>query len=171
MANIQVFVQGLDNIEAAVLQLQSSTFAGRLFGPSLRAAAGVVAQRAKQRDYGFTDRTGYLRRSIRARRIAARYFDRRVRGGRAAVFAGRPRPRSAQALLVEYGHGGPKPARPHPYLNRALAETIGQQQDAFAQRAQELFPRLLERFNNLGTPRNLALGARSRRVSLRGRRR
>lgn len=172
---VEMYEQGLANLDLAIAQFGPS-FANRLLGPSLAAAADVVRDRARERNYGFTDRSGALRKSIRTRRIPAVYFGRRYRTGRAGVFAGRRRQARPDdpfyALFVERGHGGPRPAPPYPYLDRALVETQTEQHYAFSQKAEELFPGLLEKFNRLGPRRRITgQNLRTRRITLRGRRR
>jgi HK97 gp10 family phage protein len=56
--------------------------------------------------------TGTLRKSIRAKK--SKFED-----GGAIVIASAP-----HAHLVEYGHGGPNPAQPHPFLRKALDKNI-----------------------------------------------
>ena len=120
MAAVLVEVFGLEDIEQAIRDF-GAPFLARLLGPALGAAANVVRSHARRRGFEFTDRSGRLRRSIRTRRIRAIYGGRRYKAGRAAVYAGAAGAR--QAHLVEEGHGGPRPARPYPYLQRALMES------------------------------------------------
>ena len=150
MADFRVRVQGLGQIHRTISALGPS-FEQRILGPSLGAMAGVVRRRAGQKDFGFTDGTGVrpfdkargktesrrLRKTIRSRRIAAYYGGRRYKSGRAGVFAGGPGARHAH--LVELGHGGPFPAKPHSFLVRALIETEAQGYTAFVRKAQERF--------------------------------
>lgn len=143
MANISVRVYGLQEIEDALAEM-GGPFLPRLLGPALGAAATVVRRRAATRLYGFTDRTGRLRRSIRRIRIPAEYGGRKYRGGRAAVIAGGTGAR--QSHLVELGHGGPFPADPHPYLLAALMERESAAAAAFTASAQQRFPRLAAQF-------------------------
>ena len=149
MTRVHVRLHGFENIDAAILQFGPS-FANRLLGPSLLAAARVVRAAARKRDFGFTDRTGRLRQSIHAAGTGARYFGRRYKRGRAGVFAGGRYAGAAQAHLVERGHAGPRPARPHPYLSTALEQTFTAQAVAFEARARTLFNRLLIRYTNPG---------------------
>ena len=152
MADVRIDAFGLDGIDVALRQMGPS-FMNRLLGPSLAATARVVRDAARKTTV-FEDRSGRLRRSIRAARIPARYGGMRFRRGRAAVIAGGRIERAPHAHLVERGHGGPYPARPHPFLFRALMQTEARQASAFATRAQLLFPRLVREFqarSNLGS--------------------
>ena len=133
-----VTVYGLEQVGASLRELGPS-FTSRLIGPALAKMASVVRNAAKIRNFGFTDRNGArasgskyksLRRSIRVRRIAARYGGRRYKSGRAAVFAGGSG--AQQSHLVEEGHEGPAPAPAHPYLFRALTDTVPLQENAFS---------------------------------------
>lgn len=72
------------------------------------AAARTIRLEAR-RSTAFTDRTGALRKSIRVEQT-----DRAV-----SVLAGDP-PGIIYAGFVEFGHGGPRPALPHPYLRPAV---------------------------------------------------
>ena len=153
MASPTIDVFGISEIEQA-FQSMDGSFQARLLGPALGRMARVVRVTAKARDYQFRDRRrrlGYparldtgtyrdLRRSIRARRITGTYGGRRYRTGRAAVFAGGSGAR--QAYLVEEGHGGPRPARPHPFLRRALLTTTSQQGTEFQRSLRSRFPRI-----------------------------
>ena len=150
MANFVVRVRGLRKINARLSALGPS-FAQNILGPSLGAMAGVVRRKAGQKDFGFKDGTGVrpfdeargktvsrrLRKTIRSRRITAYYGGRRYKSGRAGVFAGGPGARHAH--LVESGHGGPYPARPHSFLLRALIETQQPAYTAFVSKARERF--------------------------------
>lgn len=71
------------------------------------AMAGEVTKRAKRGGYGFTDRTGRLRASIRATPAESN-----ARGASATAEA-----RAPYAGYVEFGHG-----RRYSYLGRALRE-------------------------------------------------
>ena len=147
MPQITVEVYGLGEIEAAVQEFRNPRAMGALLGPSLLGAAQVVRDRARKRGFEFTDRTGRLRQSIRSRRIAARYLGRRVRGGRAAVYAGRAGAR--QAFLVHEGHGppvGPRGSPPYMFLTEAVLQSQSAQGEAFASKAQEVFPNIARRY-------------------------
>ena len=66
--------------------------------------------------------TGTLKKSIRAKK--SKFED-----GGWIVQATAP-----HAFLVEYGHGGPKPAPPHPYLRPALDKNINEASRLFGAR-------------------------------------
>ena len=151
MADFRVRVRGLGRL-SVVLRGLGPSFEQRVYAPALGAMAAVVRKRAKKRDYGFEDGTEVrpfdrargrdssvrLRSTIRSRRIPAFYSGRRYKSGRAAVFAGGPGARHAH--LVERGHGGPRPARPHPFLTRALIETQQLAYTEFVNTARRRFP-------------------------------
>lgn len=64
-------------------------------------------------------RTGGLRKSINRRNFPARYRNRRRK--RAGVVVGPDyKMGGSHAHLVEFGHGGPKPAPPHPFIDEAV---------------------------------------------------
>ncbi len=152
MADVRLDAFGIEAIDQALSEMGPS-FQARLLGPSLAASARVVRDAARKTTV-FEDRTGRLRRSLRVGRITARYGGKRFRRGRAAVFAGGQRERAPHAALVERGHGGPFPARPHPFLFTALLQTEARQATAFVTRARMLFPRLVRDFQsrtNLGS--------------------
>lgn len=176
--NFRVRVRGLGQVRATLIALGPS-FEQRVYGPSLGAMAAVVRKRARQRNYGFDDGTGVrpfdrargrdssvrLRSTIRSRRIAAYYSGRRYKSGRAAVFAGGPGARHAH--LVERGHGGPFPARPHPFLTRALIDTQQQSYTAFVNKVRERFPIAVRMAMRRGSARATVAG---RTFARRGRR-
>lgn len=148
MVEVRVDTVGIQAVREALNRMGPS-FQNRLLGPALGAAADVVRRQARMRGFGFTDRNApregprrfkSLRQSIRARRIAAIYEGRRFKRGRAAVFAGGDGAR--QAHLVELGHEGPQPARPHSFLAASAILTAGRQAAAVAESARARFPRL-----------------------------
>jgi len=77
--------------------------------------AKQIARDAKTMVPGFQDKTGKLRKSIRAKK--SKYAD----GGWITRAGGKG---AMQAFLVEHGHGGPRPAQPHPYLEPARMMNI-----------------------------------------------
>ena len=98
-------------------------------GKGLLAAAQVVVDQAKA-TAPFKDRTGRLRRSIRARPIKGRVAS--SRGGVRSVAKAGSRAQagsrgSRQAHLIERGHGGPKPAPAYPFMGPAYSSTVGAQ--------------------------------------------
>ena len=188
MSEIGVDVFGLTEMENAVREIGDPSVLNRLLGPALRTQAGIVRRFAKRRDFVFTDRRGVrqppdpgpdgpeadqgrkfpnLRRSIRSGGISARYGGRRYKRGRAAVFAGGAGAR--QSHLVHEGHGGPFPARPYPFLRRALMQTRGEQASAFENRLRLDFPKIANmiRARNAGRSISASFG---RTVARRGRR-
>ena len=181
MPQIEISVYGIQEIQAAFRDM-GPTFQARLLGPALGRMARVVRIAAKSRGFVFQDRRqglGYpedeqpgryrdLRQSIRSRRIVGRYGGRRFRTGRAAVFAGGSG--AQQAHLVEEGHGGPRPARPHRFLRQALLNTEARQGSEFQSNLRTNFPRIAARI----AKHTLTLSAQhsyARTVSRRGRRR
>ena len=82
------------------------------------ARAGLYSSPHKK----FKDKTGNLRKSIKIKKSS---FD----GGGYLVRAGGRG--QMQAWLVAYGHGGPSPAAPHPYLRPALARNIKLAKETF----------------------------------------
>jgi len=63
----------------------------------------------------FIDRTGNLRKSIKAKK--SKFPD----GGWIAKAGGKG---AKQAWLIEHGHGGPRPAAAHPFLEPARVKNI-----------------------------------------------
>ena len=163
--NLVIDASDLIDIDAAIRGM-GGPFLNRLLGPALLAAARVVRRVSKGRGYEFTDRTGRLRRTIRAVGSPAYYGGRRYQRGRARLAAGGRGAR--QAFLVERGHGGPFPARPYPFLFRALIETRSEQAEAFASSARSRFPLLAQRFAGRAGG---GLSSATRAVARRGRRR
>ena len=176
MANIVVQVRGLEDVIQALAELGPALQA-QVYPQALRAAAVVIARKARIKDYGFTDGEGVrsfdigqgesvrLRSTIRTVGIPAYYQGRRYLRGRSAVLAGGPGAR--HAYPVEAGHGGPRPARPHPYLVAALLDTADRQLQAFVQRARARFPQAVAR----AARRRTGLGASTARTIARRARR
>ena len=135
---MDVWVDVESAIASSVLAL-SEGIRSRVLGPSLGAAARVVRRRARTRGYGYGDDTRRLRKSIRIKRIPARYGGRTYKTGRAELTAGGPGAR--QGFPVERGHGGPRPAPAHPYLARAGRETRQRQLSAFTARLRAEIPK------------------------------
>lgn len=148
---IRTDIVGQRKLILALRELQPQ-FAALVYGPATAAAARVVRDAAKKKNFGFTDGRGVrsfdagqgrtksvrLRSTIRARRIPARYGTRRYRTGRAAVTVGAEGAR--HGFLVEAGHGGPRPAAAHPFLTRALLDTQNRQFAEFIAKARERYP-------------------------------
>ena len=144
MTEFTISIAGDDQVRQGLRSL-TPRLANFVIAPALGAMARVVWKLARQRGYGFQDATGTsdvrLRSTLRLRRISAYYGEgnerRRYRRGRAAVIAGGRGAR--QSYLVERGHRGPRPARPHPFLGRSLLDTQQQQFAAFVGKARERF--------------------------------
>jgi len=115
------FAETLDNINVLPTAL-----AARVTGQGLVAAARVIRDEARRTA---PVRTGVLKASIRA--SAARSFV-STSGGRKKVAgtAANVRVRAPHAHLVEFGHGGPRPAPPHPFLVPAVESTGSRQVNA-----------------------------------------
>ena len=65
----------------------------------------------------FVDKTGRLRKSIKRKK--SKFID----GGYMVKAGGKG---AMQAWLVEHGHGGPRPARHHPFLKPALDKNVSE---------------------------------------------
>ena len=96
-------------------------FGDEIFGTTLRKANGAAARKARdaaKRSTVFTDRTGALRAGIRVSNTKA--------GTRLQSTA-------PHSFIVERGHGGPRPAPPHPFLETGIRETLDEQLQTAAQ--------------------------------------
>ena len=105
-------------------------FKRRVLPPSLLAWARVIRDTARNTTV-FKDKTGILRRSIRAYR-----FKQRSGLPPGAFVAGGPylpRHRAFHAHLVEFGHEGPSPAPPHPFMGEAVRSAQPRANAAFIQ--------------------------------------
>ena len=105
------------------------TAIGRRVAYSAMLAGARAVRPAIKTSKEFTDRRGTLRAGIR-------------RARRHKVVAGRTPAayvsiRAPHAHFVEFGHGGPFPARPHPYVARALLEQASNIQKAIAQKFEQ----------------------------------
>ena len=161
----QIYIDGLDEVEAMFRQLPQE-YAQAIISPALAAMARIVRGAARRQNFGFKDRSGELRRTIRSKQIPATYFGKRYNRGRSIVFAGGRKAR--QAYLVEAGHEGPFPADPHPYLVAALVSNETRMFQAFIETARKRFPTAVMRALRRANPRGIGVFART--VSRRGRR-
>ena len=139
----------------------------------LAAQSKVVRRQARRRNFVFTDRRPAggprLRKTIRIRRVPSVYYGRRYRYGRISLYAGNRD--SAQAFLVHEGHGGPRPARPYPYIAEAVSQTVAEQSSAIEAEATRRFPMIVEqarRERTAGGNRTIAV---ARAIARRSRRR
>ena len=159
---------GLETMAQAIAEI-GPTAANQVYPFVLAAQASVVRKKARQRGYVYNDITGRLRKSIRSRRVSTRYFGRTYKRGRSIVTAGGPGAR--QAHLVHQGHGGPRPARPYPFLRNAVLESVGEMNSVTIAVARERFPRVIARLRArqqggsrvVAVSRTIARRARSRR--------
>lgn len=124
----------------------------RILKDAYKAGARVVMRTARQRNYGFDDRTldqrfktsKVLNYDDHFKRMNADIVKKVSAGlrksivivsknykGRADVFVVANHP---LAYVVERGHGGPKPAAPHPFLGKAAKEKSGAVMAAIAAR-------------------------------------
>ena len=171
---LSLTLEGVPGVRAAMLAFKGGAFQAEYFGGALEASQRVVRDKARTRNFQFTDRTGRLRSSIHSARITARYAGRRYKRGRAGTFAGGylrggAEPRLARhSQLVERGHdksrdGRGVVARARPFLRLSLFTTIARQNVEFAANARRRFPVLVDRY-----VRREARRAARRKVVVRG---
>ena len=140
-------VTGLPRIRRSLNRLPAA-MAYEMYGPMSKVVIEEIVKKAKA-SRAFRDRTGQLRRSIRAERLnTTRNIggNRRIRvnGGAWRVAANFP------ALFVEFGHGGPAPAPPHPFLRPAIVGTQRKQFEVAYREGLAKFPRALGRARSGG---------------------
>ena len=127
----------------------------RVIGPAMLAMARVIRDAARATT-AFEDRTGTLRRNIRARRYRSR------KGKPPAAFV---EARAPHAHLVEAGHGGPRPAPAHPFLEPATEENVTKAlaaaRVAFNGRTVKLARDLIRKYPTSGTARRSGSGFRT----------
>lgn len=149
-----ISVEGTLELAATMTAIRSGPFQNRLLSPALGKMASHVRRQASRRGFGFIDRNGpriggakyrSLRSSIRRVPRRARYAGRRYGRGAYQVVAGGDGAR--QAYLVEHGHGGPRPARPHSFLRAALIRTRHQLNIIFASDIRTRLPSLVRRYS------------------------
>ena len=106
------------------LQKMLNTLPPVMVRDAMADAGGVAIRQVlptlKTPNFGFTDRKGRLRGSLRTRK--RRNFGRRT--GKSAIsvaYAIAGNKRAHYGLFVHEGHGGPRPAPPHPFLDTALS--------------------------------------------------
>lgn len=108
----QIYLKGIDQLERNSNKLIKEVNEGRR--KLLLAQARVVRDRIKQK--APTGPTGNLKKAVYATALPETMYQ------RAVAFAGiRPR-KAPHAHLVEFGHGGPHPAPPHPFFRPAWDE-------------------------------------------------
>ena len=172
MVQTRATITGLDSVVAAIFDAADPRTHRTIAIGGLRAAANVARKAARQRNFGFTDRSGRLRRAIRVR-VARR---RSGKGPRVYLQAGVERGQgAAQGFIVEAGRGpggwhrGPAP--PHPYLAPAVMATTGQQEIASVQAMQQVADRVFRRYVTKQSRRTISLGASFGRTAARRARR
>ena len=134
-------VRGLNEVRKTVNRLPAS-MAYEVYGPMAKRVLQAAARRAR-RSTAFTDRTGRLRASIR---VETRPWTYRVQGRRIRVPDGAARlSADFPALFVEYGHGGPAPAPPHPFIRPALVDTRRRQFQVAYREGLRNYPKALRR--------------------------
>ena len=107
------------------------------------AVAKRIENKAKQ-TRAFIDRSGRLRQSIRTIRIPKVYQTPTgpVRTPRGAAAVGSD---VFYAPFVEFGHGGPAPARPHPFLGPAERSVRREALNIAAREGRRLLPQAVRR--------------------------
>lgn len=116
MAKSSIYIRGLDELERQTNKVLKEMTKGK--SDLLLKQARIVRDRVKQK--APRGPTGNLKRAAYATVLPETTTTRTV------AFAGiRPR-RAPHAHLVEYGHGGPHPAPPHPFFRPAWDEVRGE---------------------------------------------
>ena len=168
---IDIEVRGMEEMIRAMNRLPGLLHTV-VIGDGLYAAAGVVAQHAKQTS-AFTSRTGRLRRSIRRRRRSQRVFtrsgSRRTANAAARVHAGGKGAR--QAWIIEGGRKAGKSggrnypgADARPFLYPALSETQGAQLAAAIAEVRQSLPKIQSQLAAAGRGSLGSLNTRTRRL-------
>jgi len=115
MGSATVEITGMDKVEKLIAKhLEENS----------KKIAMQIAKDAKA-SAAFKDQSGKLRKSIKTKK--SKYPD----GGHIVKAGGKG---ARQAFLVEYGHGGKKPAPPHPFLRPALDKNLGDAKRIFGVR-------------------------------------
>lgn len=121
----------------------------RVVGPAVLAWGRVIARLAKKTTI-FADVSGRLRKSIFAKRWRSR------KGLPEGVYIHAGGRGARQAHLVEFGHGGPHPAPPHPFMETATEQSISRGQAEMARvfntRTVRLAHQLVLKYNTLRNP-------------------
>ena len=127
--DVDQFTRDVENARRIFDELPT-TYQKRVVRPTILAIARAVRNEARK-STAFTDRSGRLRKTIRAKAYkssarlpVAAYIEAGGAGAR-------------QAHLVEAGHRGPRPAPPHPFLEPAV--------QAAQQRAGQIIRTIFER--------------------------
>jgi HK97 gp10 family phage protein len=114
MAGVQIYLKGIDELERQANKLIKEVNSGKQ--KILLDQAKLVRDRIRER--APRGPTGNLKAAAYASSLPASLK------GQAVAFAGiRPR-KAPHSHLVEYGHGGPHPAPPHPFFRPAVDETM-----------------------------------------------
>lgn len=144
-------IEARENFRAAVRALEQFSAGMAVEGmiAGSEAAAKVVADRARQTT-AFRDQSGRLRAAIRRIREQATRGQRAQRGlatvGLQQVDPPRVVARDPKAHLIELGHGGPRPAAPHPFLFPAAVESETQQLQEAARAMERAAVKLARRY-------------------------
>ena len=109
----------------AAMEHMKLSSARKIMRPAINRGLSIVNREAKNRA---PVKSGQIKRALGKKlgrtkgkdRVSGRVY---VRSGYAIEINGKPHDPAKIAHLVEFGHGGPKPAPPHPFLRPALAST------------------------------------------------
>ena len=181
MPRPHISVTGLEKVFRLMQEMGRGRELARWLAPGIRSAANAVKTKVRNKNFEFRDRTGNLRATARTVSFKRSEGEDRVSGMAFGVYVGnKGRNRgTAYSVPLHFGHGGPRPARPYPFLKRAFDLTRATQYRKMAQSFERRFPTLIKKLA-AGPRRTYNAGSGSfragmnsvtRKVSLRGRRR
>lgn len=131
MSTMTITISGVGDLMAALEEKLGKADSGAVISDALqRAAEPLRDQMIANIDSGGHVRTGKLRRAIRIGTVTRGKNGYQIKVG--VVDASAP-----HARLVEFGHGGPKPAPEHPYMRPAYEATKDQALEIMTQALRE----------------------------------
>lgn len=148
-ADSMITLIGDKKLASTLLQLPVNVFIGVMLSAT-RKGVNVVKKEAKlnaKPGAVLSDKaSGEMKKAIRSKTTANK--DKETVSGRVfvtrknrVVINGRVHNPGVVAHLVEFGHGGPRPARPHPFLRPALDEKRTEAFQAIGKEATKLLPK------------------------------
>lgn len=152
-ADSMIQMTGDKKLASTLLKLPVNVFIG-VIRPATRKGVNVVKKEAKlnaKPGAVLSDKaSGEMRKAIRSKTTANK--NKETVSGRVfvtrknkVVIDGKLHNPGAVAHLVEFGHGGPHPARPHPFLRPALDEKRTEAFQAVATEARKRLPKAVQK--------------------------
>lgn len=120
---VEFEVKGLKELNDTILKMMKSVEPDKV-EPVLKKGAALIASAVRRNTpvgpAGKNRKPGNLKKAVRVKLLKRERYDQP-----APAIAAIDRKKAPHAHLVEYGHGGPQPAPPHPFFRPAVDATQG----------------------------------------------